>query len=48
MTGEKQRILFFSGETRGKKVNSVEVALDDPALDEMLGGRRRPPPCGRR
>ena len=26
---EKQRILFFSGETRGKKVNSVEVALED-------------------
>ena len=34
---EKQRILFFSGETRGKKVNSVEVALEDPSLDEMLG-----------
>ena len=30
---EKQRILFFSGETRGKKVNSVEVALEDPSLD---------------
>ena len=37
---EKQRILFFSGETRGKKVNSVEVALDDPALDEMLGAEK--------
>ncbi len=35
---EKQRILFFSGETRGKKVNSMEVALEDPSLDEMLGG----------
>ena len=34
---EKQRILFFSGETKGKKVNSMEVALADPALDEMLG-----------
>ena len=34
---EKQRILFFSGETKGKKVNSVEVALEDPSLDEMLG-----------
>ena len=34
---EKQRILFFSGETKGKKVNSMEVALEDPALDEMLG-----------
>ena len=34
---EKQRILFFSGETRGKKVNSMEVALEDPSLDEMLG-----------
>ena len=34
---EKQRILFFSGETRGKKVNSVEVALEDSSLDEMLG-----------
>ena len=34
---EKQRILFFSGETRGKKVNSMEVALEDPALDETLG-----------
>ena len=37
---EKQRILFFSGETRGKKVNSVEVTLDDPALDEMLGAEK--------
>ena len=34
---EKQRILFFSGETRGKKVNSMEVALEDPSLDETLG-----------
>ena len=34
---EKQRILFFSGETKGKKVNSMEVALEDPTLDEMLG-----------
>ena len=34
---EKQRILFFSGETKGKKVNSVEVTLEDPSLDEMLG-----------
>ena len=34
---EKQRILFFSGETRGKKVNSMEVALEDPTLDETLG-----------
>ena len=34
---EKQRILFFSGETRGKKVNSMEVELEDPSLDEMLG-----------
>ena len=37
---EKQRILFFSGETRGKKVNSVEVALEDPSLDEMLGAEK--------
>ena len=37
---EKQRILFFSGETRGKKVNSVEAALDDPAIDEMLGAEK--------
>ena len=34
---EKQRILFFSGETKGKKVNSMEVALEDSTLDEMLG-----------
>ena len=34
---EKQRILFFSDETRGKKVNSMEVALEDPTLDETLG-----------
>ena len=37
---EKQRILFFSGETRGKKVNSMEVTLEDPALDEMLGAEK--------
>ena len=37
---EKQRILFFSGETRGKKVNSVEVALEDPSLDETLGAEK--------
>ena len=37
---EKQRILFFSGETRGKKVNSVEVALEDLSLDEMLGAEK--------
>ena len=37
---EKQRILFFSGETRGKKVNSMEVALEDPSLDEMLGAEK--------
>ena len=37
---EKQRILFFSGETKGKKVNSVEVALEDPSLDEMLGAEK--------
>ena len=37
---EKQRILFFSGKTRGKKVNSVEVALEDPSLDEMLGAEK--------
>ena len=37
---EKQRILFVSGETRGKKVNSVEVALEDPSLDEMLGAEK--------
>ena len=34
---EKQRILFFSGETKGKKVNSMEVALEDTTLDETLG-----------
>ena len=38
---EKQRILFFSGETRGKKVNSVEVALDDPALAGLIGQEKR-------
>ena len=37
---ERQRILFFSGETKGKKVNSVEVALEDPSLDEMLGAEK--------
>ena len=34
---EKQRILFFQAEERGKKVSSAEVALDDPALDDMIG-----------
>ena len=37
---EKQRILFFSGETRGKKVNSMEVALEDPTLDDTLGAEK--------
>ena len=37
---EKQRILFFSGETKGKKVNSMEVALEDPTLDETLGAEK--------
>ena len=33
---EKQRILFFQAEERGKKVGSAEVALDDPALEDMI------------
>ena len=37
---EKQRILFFSGETKGKKVNSMEVALEAPTLDETLGAEK--------
>ena len=37
---EKQRILFFSGETKGKKLNSMEVALEDPTLDETLGAEK--------
>ena len=37
---EKSRILFFSGEEKGKKVNAMEVSLDDPALDEMLGEKK--------
>ena len=37
---EKQRILFFSGETKGKKVNSMEVALEDLTLDETLGAEK--------
>ena len=37
---EKQWILFFSGETKGKKVNSMEVALEDPTLDETLGAEK--------
>ena len=37
---EKQRILFFSGETKGKKVNSMEVALEAPPLDETLGAEK--------
>ena len=37
---EKQRILFFSGETKGKKVNSMEVALEDPTRDETLGAEK--------
>ena len=37
---EKQRILFFSGETKGKKVNSMEVAREDPTLDETLGAEK--------
>ena len=34
---EKERILFFSGEEKGRKVNSMEITLDDPTLDEILG-----------
>ena len=37
---EKSRILFFSGEEKGKKVNSMEVALDDPSLDKILGEKK--------
>ena len=37
---EKQRILFFSAEGRGKKAGSTEVSLDDPALEKMLGANR--------
>ena len=37
---EKQRILFFQAEERGKKVSSAEVALDDPALEDMIGGKK--------
>ena len=40
---EKQRILFFQAEERGKKVGSAEVALDDAALREeveLLGAGR--------
>ena len=37
---EKSRILFFSGEEKGKKVNAMEVALDDPALEEILGEKK--------
>ena len=45
---EKQRILFFQAEERGKKVGSAEVALDDPALEDMIGAAkgRRPPGGG--
>ena len=37
---EKQRILFFQAEERGKKVSSAEVALDDPALEDMIGEKK--------
>ena len=37
---EKGRILFFQAEERGKKVSSAEVALDDPALAEMIGEKK--------
>ena len=37
---EKQRILFFQAEERGKKVSSAEVALDDPALGDMIGEKK--------
>ena len=37
---EKGRILFFQAEERGKKVSSAEVALDDPALEDMIGQAR--------
>ena len=30
----------------GKKVGSAEVALDDPALEDMIGAQRPPPPGG--
>ena len=34
---EKQRILFFSGETKGKKVNSMEVASGGPHTGRDAG-----------
>ena len=37
---EKQRILFFQAEERGKKVSSAEVALDDPQLEELIGEKK--------
>ena len=36
---EKQRILFFSGETKGKKVNSMEVALSLIHISAVSGAR---------
>jgi len=37
---EKQRILFFQAEERGKKVRSAEIALDDPGLEGIIGQAR--------
>ena len=37
---ERGRILFFQAEERGRKVRSAEAALDDPALEEMIGPAR--------
>ena len=34
---EKSRILFFSGEDRKKKADTLEIDLEDPAVGEMLG-----------
>ena len=37
---ERDRILFFSVEGRGKKAAATEVALEDPAVEEAIGESR--------
>ena len=37
---EKGRILFFEAEGRGRKASVTEVALEDPALEELIGASK--------
>jgi len=37
---QRERLLFFSGADRGKKAQSVELRLDDPAVGSAIGDSR--------